>query len=113
LYAEFWDKDLSRVKAGHPDWPNTRPSTQSWLWMAAPIRACGLSSSFAAAGKIRHELYIDAQSAERSTARFEGLLRQKEVLEAALRPTADLGAAARPEGLPDRGLPRRRTAPAV
>ena len=83
LYAEFWDTYLSRVKARHPDWSNARPSTQSWLWMAAPIRACGLSSSFAAAGKIRHELYIDAQSAERSTARFEGLLRQKEVLEAA------------------------------
>jgi hypothetical protein len=51
--------------------------------MAAPIRSCGLSTSFAAAGKIRHELYIDAQSAERSTARFEALARQKEVLEAA------------------------------
>jgi hypothetical protein len=74
---------MSRVKARHPDWPNARPFTQSWLWMPAPIRACGLSAAFAAAGKIRHELYIDAQSAERSTTRFEGLLEQKEALEAA------------------------------
>ena len=33
--------------------------------------------------KIRHELYIDAQTAEQSTARYKVLARQKEALEAA------------------------------
>jgi Domain of unknown function (DUF4268) len=83
LYAEFWDRYLSRVRAEHADWPNPRPSTQSWLWMAAPIRSCGLSCSFAAAGRIRHELYIDALTPELSTARFEALLGQQQTLEAA------------------------------
>ena len=83
LYARFWDRYLSRVRAEHLDWPNARPSSQSWLWMTAPIRACGLQSSFAAGGRLRHELYVDAQTPERSIARFEGLARQKEMLEAA------------------------------
>jgi Domain of unknown function (DUF4268) len=83
LYADFWERYLARVRAEHPDWTVPGRSPQNWLWMAAPIRACGLSSSFAAGGKIRHELYIDAQSAERSSARYEALARQKDALEAA------------------------------
>ncbi len=82
-YADFWERYLTRVRSEHPDWMLPRAPTQSWLWMAAPIRACGPSCSFAAGGKIRHELYIDAQSAERSTARYEALAGQKEALEAA------------------------------
>src|SRR5258708_33340481 len=49
--------------------------------MTAPIRSCGLSSSFAAGGNIRHELYIDAPTNERATARYEALEQQKEALE--------------------------------
>ena len=102
LYADFWKRYLARVRSEHPDWMVPSASTQSWLWMAAPIRACGLSSSFAAGAKIRHELYIDAQSAEQSTARYEALARQKEALETAYGRATDLGAAARQKGLPDR-----------
>ena len=83
LYAGFWERYLARVRSEHPDWMAPSASTQSWLWMRAPIRSCGLSSSFAAGGKIRHELYIDAQTAGQSTARYEMLVRQKEALEAA------------------------------
>ena len=42
-----------------------------------------MSCSFAAGGEIRYELYIDAQSAEQSTERYEALARQKDALEAA------------------------------
>lgn len=83
LYAEFWDKYLARVRAEHPDWGAPRGSSESWLWMRAPIRGCGLESSFAAGQKIRHGLYVDAQSPEQSNARYEALLRQKEAMEAA------------------------------
>ena len=81
LYAEFWEKYLDRVRAGHPGWTRARASTQSWLWMTAPIRSCGLSAGFAAGGKIRHELYIDAPTGEQATARYEALEQQKEALE--------------------------------
>ena len=81
LYAEFWEEYLNRVRGEHPGWTRARASTQSWLWMTAPIRSCGLSSSFAAGGKIRHELYIDAPTNERATARYEALEQQKEALE--------------------------------
>jgi hypothetical protein len=49
--------------------------------MTAPIRNCGLSSSFATGGKIRHELYIDAPTNEQATNRYEALEQQKETLE--------------------------------
>lgn len=81
LYVEFWQKYLERVQAQQPGWTHAKASTQSWLWMTAPIRSCGLSSGFAAGGKIRHELYIDAPTNEQATARYEVLEQQKEALE--------------------------------
>lgn len=83
LYVIFWEKYLARAAAEHPGWMLPRASSQSWLWMRAPIRSCGLSCSFAAGGKIRHELYIDAQTAELSTSRYEALVRQKDAMETA------------------------------
>jgi Domain of unknown function (DUF4268) len=83
LYVGFWEKYIARARARHPDWIIPRASSQSWLWMRAPIKSCGLSASFTAGSKIRHELYVDAASAELSTARYEALARQKEALEAA------------------------------
>ena len=83
LYGEFWARYLDRVKAEHPDWTGARLTKLSWLWMASPIRSCGLQPSFAAGGKIRHELHIDAQTAEGAAARYETLVSQKEALETA------------------------------
>ena len=51
--------------------------------MTAPIRSCGLSPAFAAGGKIRHELYIDAPTSEQATGRYEALEQQKDALEQA------------------------------
>ena len=82
LYAEFWDKYLSRVRAAHPDWPHARPSTQSWLWMASPIEGMRPVARFRCCRKNPPRAVIDAQSAERSTARFEALASQKETLDA-------------------------------
>jgi hypothetical protein len=83
LYGEFWARYLDRVRAVHPDWTGARPTKLSWLWMASPVKACGLQPSFAAGGRLRHELYIDAQTAERAAARYDMLASQKEALEAA------------------------------
>jgi hypothetical protein len=83
LYAQFWDRYLARVRRKHAGWRTGRPLSQSWMWMTAPIKSCGLSPAFTSGGRIRHELYVDAATPELSFARFEFLLAQKDVLEQA------------------------------
>jgi hypothetical protein len=83
LYRQFWAKLLDRIKAQHPSWTHATPPAQNWLWLAAPIRGCGLNPVFGGKGKIRQELYIDRPTPQQCRAVFDALDERREEFEAA------------------------------
>lgn len=84
LYVQFWSRFLDRVHAQHPDWTNSRRAgSQNWFEMKSPIKGCGISSSFAQGGRLRHELYIDSGDGDRNLELFEYFQGNREQIEAA------------------------------
>lgn len=83
LYVSFWTRFLERIALEHPGWSKARkPQPTNWLSMPSPIK--GLSyyaASFAQGGKVRNELYLDAESPEAVVALFESLAAHKNVIE--------------------------------
>jgi hypothetical protein len=83
LYREFWAKFLNRLRAEHPAWTKASPAAQNWLWLAAPIKGCGINPVFGAQGRIRQELYIDRPTPEQCQGVFDALHIRREEFEAA------------------------------
>jgi hypothetical protein len=83
MYRQFWAKLLDRIKSQHPSWTRASAPAQNWLWLAAPIRGCGLNPVFGAQGRIRQELYIDRTGPEQCRAVFDALYARREEFEAA------------------------------
>jgi hypothetical protein len=84
-YAEFWSKFLDRLRADEPGWSKARQGTQnSWFPMSVGLPAgCSITACFAAAGKLRNELYIDRATQDECKAMFDTLYEQKDVFEEA------------------------------
>lgn len=83
LYRQFWTKFLDRVKAQHPSWTRASAPAQNWLWLAAPVKGCGINPVFGGQGKIRQELYIDRATPDQCRAVFDALHARREEFEAA------------------------------
>lgn len=84
LYAEFWGQFIERIKAERPAWSKAKTGpSQSWFPMPSGITGCLIIASFAAGGKLRHELYIDRSTAEECKSLFDAIAAQSSVLEAA------------------------------
>ena len=69
LYREFWGRFLDRVRDLHPGWTNThKPPTTNWLSMPSPLKGGAFYSvGFAAARRLRTELYIDSGDGDANT----------------------------------------------
>lgn len=76
LYVAFWGQLLDRVREQHPDWTRAaKPPADNWISMPSPIKGGPfISASFAAGGRLRHELYIDFGDEARNLALFRSLL---------------------------------------
>lgn len=83
LYRQFWGKLLERIRSEHPSWTRATAPGQNWLWLAAPIRGCGINPVFGGKGKIRQELYIDRATPEQCRAVFDALHARRDEFEAA------------------------------
>ena len=83
-YVEFWGKYLERVQADHAGWTRAkRAQPTNWMNQPSPVPGTNLSPSFAAGGRLRHELYIDVGDRDGNTEIFERYREQKEAFEAA------------------------------
>ena len=84
-YRVFWGRYLERVHALHPSWSRrSTPQPANWMGFASPLgRGTMVNPSFAAGGRLRHELYIDSGDAEANRELFDRLLRQRNAMEAA------------------------------
>jgi Domain of unknown function (DUF4268) len=83
LYRQFWAKFLDRVKSQHPSWTKASAPAQNWLWLAAPIRGCGINPVFGGQGRIRQELYIDRATPDQCREVFNALHDRRQEFEAA------------------------------
>jgi len=101
LYREFWSRWLDKVRVDHGHWTqmSTLPA-QNFITLPAPIKGTHYGLAFAAGGRLRSELSIDLGSAEASTAQFEMLESQRNLMESIY------GAPLSWERLPDRGAYR-------
>jgi hypothetical protein len=82
LYRQFWGRYLERVHANHPSWTRARaPQTVNWMSSPAPIAGCIISISFAANGRLRHELYIDTGDGNKNIQIFQALMSQRAAIE--------------------------------
>ncbi len=97
LYREFWSRWLDRVRIDHGHWTqmSTLPA-QNFITLPSPIKGTHYGLAFAAGGRLRSELYIDLGSQEASTAQFEMIHSQREMME------AEYGGTLSWERLPDR-----------
>ncbi len=97
LYRDFWSRWLDRVRIDHGHWTqmSTLPA-QNFITLPSPIKGTHYGLAFAAGGRLRSELYIDLGSQEASTAQFEMIHSQREMME------AEYGGALSWERLPDR-----------
>lgn len=74
---------MAETLGTEPDLGRLEPVAQNWLWLAAPIRGCGLNPVFGGQGRIRQELYIDRASPEQCRAVFDALHARRDEFEAA------------------------------
>jgi len=97
LYREFWSRWLDRVRIDHGHWTqmSTLPA-QNFITLPSPIKGTHYGLSFAAGGRLRSDLSIDLGSPEASTAQFEMLQSQRNLMESIY------GAPLSWERLPDR-----------
>jgi hypothetical protein len=81
-YLRFWARYLDRIHEEHPGWTRARkPQTSNWMDQPHPLIGAHISLSFAAGGRLRHELYIDTQDAQRNAVLLEGLADHRGLLE--------------------------------
>jgi hypothetical protein len=81
-YRQFWTRFIERVRVEHPQWTRaTKPGDANWLSMPSPVAGANISASFAAGGRLRHELYIDCGDAEVNAETFSRLASKRAMLE--------------------------------
>ncbi|HEX2039920.1 MAG TPA: DUF4268 domain-containing protein [Acidimicrobiales bacterium] len=81
-YVRFWERYLARVHAAHPEWSRRRtPQSTNWMGFPSPIPGTQITPSFAAGGRLRHELYIDSGDVATNENVFAGLLARKDEFE--------------------------------
>jgi len=86
FYLQFWTRFLERLQLEHPSWTRARRApTQNWIEMSSPVPGTAINSSYAARGRLRHEIYIDGGdgSGIRNLAVFKQFEEQRSKLEAA------------------------------
>lgn len=82
LYQQFWAAYLKRLKAEHPTWSNRKaPLSQNWMNQPSPIKGTTIDVSFAAGGRLRHELYIDTGDGEQNVELLNGFEANRKSLE--------------------------------
>ena len=82
LYMDYWAKLLNELHVQMPNWSKTRkPLAQNWLNIQWPSTGCRFALSFAKNGRMRAELYIDANDGPTTTALFEHLKSQRMEIE--------------------------------
>lgn len=81
-YREFWSRYLERI-AGRGWGRRQTPQAANWMNFPSQISGTQLNPSFAASGRLRHELYIDTGDGTANLALFQALERHKTELEAA------------------------------
>ena len=95
LYYQFWARYLERLHAEHPDWSERKaPLTQNWMNQPSPIKGTTIVPSFAAGGRLRHELYIDTGDEEANLKILKHLQDQEDLF------VATYGRSVSFEGLP-------------
>jgi len=101
LYREYWSRWLDRVRVSNGHWTQmTTLPAQNFITLPSPIKGTHYGLAFAAGGRVRSDLYVDAGSPEGSTGVFEMLQSHGELIE-------DLyGAELSWERLPDRNAYR-------
>lgn len=84
LYQGFWAVYLDELRARHPGWSRARGApAQNWFPMSCGVSGCSIVASFAADGRLRHELYIDRATQAECKTVFDRLAEQREAFEAA------------------------------
>jgi hypothetical protein len=82
LYREYWSRWLDRVRVSHGHWTQmTTLPAQNFITLPSPIKGTHYGLAFAAGGRLRSDLYIDAGSVEASTGVFEMLQSQAGFME--------------------------------
>jgi hypothetical protein len=101
LYREFWSRWLDRVRLEHGHWTqmSTLPA-QNFITLPSAMKGTHYGLGFAAGGRLRSDLFIDLGSAEASTAQFEVMRSQRQLIESIY------GAPLSWERLPDRAAYR-------
>ncbi|HET7489175.1 MAG TPA: DUF4268 domain-containing protein [Acidimicrobiales bacterium] len=81
-YREFWSRYLERT-AGRGWGRRQTPQPANWMNFPSPISGTQLNPSFAAGGRLRHELYIDTGDGSVNLAIFQALAQHRTDFEAA------------------------------
>lgn len=81
-YREFWSRYLDRI-SGRGWGRRHTPPPANWMDFPSPITGTRINPSFAAGGRLRHELYIDSGDGETNLELFESIRQQREAFEAA------------------------------
>jgi len=82
FYRQFWARFIERVRVEHPNWTRaSKPGSDNWLSMPSPLTGSGIVASFAAGGRLRHELYIDSGDADANAETLSRFAAQRSVLE--------------------------------
>lgn len=82
LYRDFWSRYLKRI-SGRGWGRRQTPPPANWMDFPSPISGTRINPSFAAGGRIRHELYLDSGDGENNLELFEAILQRREAFEAA------------------------------
>jgi hypothetical protein len=84
LYVEFWGKYLEAVRLKHPEWTRAgQPGPWNWISMPSGISGTYIAASFAWGHRLRHEIYLDAGTAEQTSDLYSVFLSQRDVMEQA------------------------------
>lgn len=84
IYVEFWTRFFERQRAEHPGWRRSgKPAAQNWVDMTASRPDMWFSNSFAQGERLRSQLVIDSQDAERNLELFAYFHERREQFEQA------------------------------
>lgn len=82
LYQQYWTTYLAELQASHPEWSNAKvPPRENWWSQPSPVWPLYFLVSFAAGGRLRHELYIDNRDGEIVEWYFQHLLAHRALIE--------------------------------
>lgn len=82
LYREFWFRYLERI-AGRGWGRRQTPQPANWMNFPSPLAGTQVNPSFAAGGRIRHELYLDSGDGETNLGLFAAIVQRREAFETA------------------------------